>query len=547
MAQSAQCRGTTCPDDRQDSDVAFTNSADQPKSAGCDSHRHPYSLRMCRFRLVLTLHLWNSMLAGDFVYWISWLGALALIAVMVFVAWWALFSDRARGKDRRRCPKCWYDMAYSPGMTCAECGFVGWRESQFHKTRRRYSLAVLAILTSVTIVLVINYRVADRGIAALMPTRVLLWLLPIAGDNGASSKGIFGEIGTRAATGRLSPGEWQSLIGRCADGDFRAQPTTDKWVSKYGNLISLWRQTFVNDASLETLLMTIPPRVEATTRETWPENMPITANVVIRDWWPWGMECRIRATPRINNQAGETTTFFRTGDDRWQRSAYALDLPPLANDVSEIMVDFEIARRRMPGVASGGRIIRDTQQKPGEWEPCSKQSIVLKTRVRGTIEQLAAGISNPALDDSISQIFRSGAVKWPSGPSPVRFQINPQATWVPAFDKVAVGLSAELICDDQVARRLNLWWLGGAGFNTFTDRNYGFEIDYENRELLNGVNTADGRWKIRVRGNPQVALRAGTADKYWNGEVEVPLRLQVNPNAAPSRAWWTEEDGGDQQ
>jgi hypothetical protein len=487
------------------------------------------------------------MLAGDFVYWISWLGAFLLIAAMVFVAWWALFSDRARGKDRRRCPRCWYDMAYSPGMTCAECGFVGWREKQFHKTRRRYGVAALAILAAVTTASVINYRVADRGVAALMPTRALLWILPLAGDNGVSPKGVFGEIGNRAASGRLTESHWHTLVERCAVGDFRARPTSQKWVEKYGNLISQWRQSFVDDTELEALLMTIPPRVEATTRSTWPLQMPVNANVVVSDWWPWGMECRIRATPRIKDVAEKSTVFFRSGDDRFQRSAYSLELPAIDDSVSEIVIDFEVDRRRMPGVKPGGRVDRDTKEEPGEWEHVGKQRVTLKTRAQGTLELLARGVSDPAMEESIRQIFRMGMVKWPSGPSPVRFQINPQATWVAAFDKVAIGVSAELMFEDQVARRLNLWWLGGRGINSIVERNYGFEVDHENLELLKNVNVADGRWKIRVRGNPQVALRAGAADKYWMGEFEIPLRLQINPNSAPPRAWWTEESAVDQQ
>jgi len=51
--------------------------------------------------------------------------ALAAIALVLFS--WAIFWDRARG--RRRCPRCWYDMAAAVertgedgGFICPECG-----------------------------------------------------------------------------------------------------------------------------------------------------------------------------------------------------------------------------------------------------------------------------------------------------------------------------------------------------------------------------------------------------------------------------------------
>ena len=53
---------------------------------------------------------------GDWVFVLAALAVLVVFASLVYMAWWALFADRSR--NRRRCPRCWYDMAYTPGMTC---------------------------------------------------------------------------------------------------------------------------------------------------------------------------------------------------------------------------------------------------------------------------------------------------------------------------------------------------------------------------------------------------------------------------------------------
>ena len=56
----------------------------------------------------------------ELVYWLIWLGMITLFLGSIYIAWKAWFGDRSRG--RKRCPKCWYDMAYSSTLTCSECG-----------------------------------------------------------------------------------------------------------------------------------------------------------------------------------------------------------------------------------------------------------------------------------------------------------------------------------------------------------------------------------------------------------------------------------------
>jgi len=67
-------------------------------------------------------------LNAEWVRWVTAIGILALLGAMVFLAWWGLYWDRARG--RRRCPRCWYNLAYTPGMTCGECGYTGRSEKE---------------------------------------------------------------------------------------------------------------------------------------------------------------------------------------------------------------------------------------------------------------------------------------------------------------------------------------------------------------------------------------------------------------------------------
>ena len=94
---------------------------------------------------------------AEWVQWFMVIGGALIAGALVWLACWGLFQDRARG--RRRCPRCWYDMTYTEGMRCSECGHTVRREKDLHKTRRRKIAAVPAIM----LVTALGVYVIDRG------------------------------------------------------------------------------------------------------------------------------------------------------------------------------------------------------------------------------------------------------------------------------------------------------------------------------------------------------------------------------------------------
>lgn len=117
-------------------------------------------------------------------------GSLALAGVVV--AGWALLADRARG--RKRCPKCWYDMAGSPTLMCPECGKTAASDKKLYKTRRRWRVVIVA-----TVVMLIGSATALAPLGrngswpSAIPDVVILALAPF--DLGLSEIDI--EIGAR--------------------------------------------------------------------------------------------------------------------------------------------------------------------------------------------------------------------------------------------------------------------------------------------------------------------------------------------------------------
>ena len=248
-------------------------------------------------------------------------------------------------------------------MTCGECGYCAADERDLTRTRRRPLIALGAIFICVALVVGVNDQMNQKGILRHVPTGLLIWSLPMAG--GMDSP-VGRDLDRRATQRQLTQSQWERLVARCAGGDWLHAPPSAGWVSNYGNFITNWRGRFIGDAKLEASLLSIPPRVDARTRETWPLETPIVVAVRLDDWWPSGMECRVRAAPRlpsaspatITSSAGkpiafEPLTFFRGGDTRFRPSPYAMYLPPLPAGEHEIVIDFAVERRRVDTAASG--------------------------------------------------------------------------------------------------------------------------------------------------------------------------------------------------
>ncbi len=118
--------------------------------------------------------------------------AWGVAALGIALAVWAWRGDRSRG--RRRCPKCWYDMA-GVGLKCPECGHEAGAVKRLYRPRRRRGLAALglAILLG-SYGLWIVPRVRAGGWVAAIPTTVLIIGMPwwpmslIAEDSPSASE-----------------------------------------------------------------------------------------------------------------------------------------------------------------------------------------------------------------------------------------------------------------------------------------------------------------------------------------------------------------------
>lgn len=119
--------------------------------------------------------------------WLFTLGAAVLAAAGVALLLWALWGDwlrgvlayRRTGARRRRCPKCWYDMAGVQGLRCPECGREARRESRMHRSRRKRWAVLAACVLATFAWCASKVPIARRsGWPAAVPTTAMIVAIP---------------------------------------------------------------------------------------------------------------------------------------------------------------------------------------------------------------------------------------------------------------------------------------------------------------------------------------------------------------------------------
>lgn len=445
------------------------------------------------------------------------LGAAFLVA-MLWLATWALFADRPRG--RLRCPRCWYDLSHSFSFTCSECGHMVRSATELQGTHRRWGTALLAIAAITAAGVCVLDRANSGGWLSLAPTRVLLLAVPFQDNLSAP---LYRELDRRLRRGEITDGELSSFVDRWVAGDWWARPPEQAWREKYGQLILAWRDALPRDGELESRLLALPAHGQLETRENWPADIEPSIQLRVMDWWPRFTDSRVHVTPRLPDAA--TTTLHR---GRAFRAGTSVALPWPDVDRDELEFDVQVERRA--GL-----------DQP--WEPAGAQTISVRARRmdRDALQPILKVADDPACALIMQSAFNQGVVRWSSGRSPLRIRYDPRQTFANEFDDVAIGVVIDVIRDDgAIARTLRMWWLGGRLVGD-SGRNFGWELPIEHLELIRQVNGNDGRWFLRVRGDEALALRAGGGTRWWSGEVRLPLGVNDRPDDAPPPSWWAEQ------
>lgn len=445
-------------------------------------------------------------------------GALALLG-------WALMGDRARG--RRRCRRCWYDMAgVSPRQTgggslwtCPECGAAITSERAMLRTRRRKGAACVAALLLVgSWVVAEQPEVRRRGWMWLSPTGVLLEGLPLAGYDSAVGREISRRLGRMAWPGggmqtTVSDSQLATVFERCAAGNVLARPVVQRWQGSYGqllrrDLLQIWNQRAIPESptgdaaeqrsDAQNRMVAAVAKIRrlhgtpiVRSRAKWPRGMPLHVGVEVEQWWHPSSDfiTHLEWSSNGSSEKGESW-FVRSTDLR----------VPLEGHVR---LNFRVAW------VEGANAARDHLNS----HELSVNTFTIEYDTVNGIDDVLTPTESPTIDSLMSLTLaarRSLQMDWPSISA---FQGKQSSN-------LAFGLRVEYVLDGHVL---------GATHARFSKDIVGYtEGDIKTcedhtwqqlQELLQHPSLV-----VRVSIDPLWALSNLDATGYWKGE-NVPIRL----------------------
>ncbi|HWB21036.1 MAG TPA: hypothetical protein VG711_12095 [Phycisphaerales bacterium] len=496
------------------------------------------------------------MLSNIFIY-IVWLIVVLICAILFFLARSQFRGDLSKG--RRRCPKCWFDMSHATSLICSECGHTVLSEADLYRSRRYPIRASLSILSIVIIILLVNFQLSSRRWTSYLPTGVLLTALPLA---SSPTSEIYRELLTRISANRLSAEQYLTFINRTVTGDFTASPPSDAWIAKYGDVLNSGRIRLATDPTVIAALDSIPPRIDLFARSPWPADVEPVLSLRMRDWWSLGYECRVIIQPACDDPAlapFPPAAYIRRPNDLFA-PALPITLPKLPAGKHHLNINIKIERRRAPqpnpNSASSSLTsptdediptndptdppVAESLSDSNPWQLAATLNLPLDLDIQSPRQLALAPAASDDLTAAMRKVFQAGVTKWPTGPSPVRFFFDPTATFTADFADTAVGVRLELRHNDALARRLDLWWIAGT---QTTDRAFGWMASLEDIDLLSQLTPNDTAWSMTITGDPALALRAGSATKYWSGSFTLPVPVRSANAPAPPRAWTVDPSG----
>jgi len=419
--------------------------------------------------------------------WLFWSLSVLLVLAGLPLLLWAIWLDRPRG--RRRCPKCWYDMSYSTGLTCSECGRTPKHEKHLLRTRRHWRAAALALLLLLGAIPAGSApRIRKHGWMSVVPTTALIFLVTqedLADQSRFSLSGgplsppdiLTIELLARTEDNSLWNWQWNLLIDRILGIDWPLSDILTKHQSRwpvgqpFRAHIYLHRDNVIETrAILPRTQIRILPRFDHTAEGGpideihWPSNL--------LDGMDW-TSARNFGTPR---QASEELSF----------------------DIVIERVDESLESQTGPG---SGR---------PSWRALRKQTLSLPVRVAGSIDEFIRFDSNPELTEMLRQRAHVSVSS-----SAISIKLEGKTP-----DLKAIPAVVELFRNGQMVFAW-MGWLSGTSPWSAT-------IPSALATISRPFGTSDypkDDWFVRIVGAPERALLEPHGLHSWEGEFTIPLHI----------------------
>ncbi len=437
--------------------------------------------------------------------WLYSVVAALLLGGGAVVCAWALFADPPGRK--RRCPKCWHDMAGVPGRVCPECGHDARFEANLHRWHRRYRwLALGVLLVGAAWVAWVVPAVRRGGWIAAVPSPVLL-AVPEGGPR-ALSMAANGELLQRAAAGLLSAGQLQAMVDRLAPQLLRTRSVWPTGTPIRYEAATVWGSGRLGTVSLRAIggpdaTPPLPewPRPELTSEQVWTDHL---WTLPAKEAGKHELKCEVVvARPRVGKDGGPVSG---PPSEVWRGTVRRTIL--VAGSAGEVMTargganldEFvrERLRPRLVRLPASGTYVISTDRPRGEWVDGVTLALRIEVMREGRVVALARRVY-PA--SGREGLFNAPAV------------LEGDAR---AVAEAANPTSAGLAAPETGA--------GGGGQLSITyGPPYGSDV----------VKAEPGGWVVRVSGDAELALRDLGSGAYWDGAYEIALDALVNPPPPP--------------
>jgi len=472
-------------------------------------------------------------MTGMSVIWnvLGW-GLVGLAALALLLA---LLGDVVRRRFRRvrRCPKCWYDLSHTPGMTCSECGHTAKRERQLFKTRRRKRWVLAALL--VWLGSYFAFRVPamqQRGWVAAVPTTALVIIAPrlkpsCPGGFQAQREALAKEIGHRAAVDALGDWHWQLLIRGALREGHRPFARTYQFGEVFDNSCLL----LLSSSDAEGRLIRPEQRLRAnrlaglriTTRPQWPVGSTVMLRVDPAPCFGYStMALRLLLIdPPVEGaiyHAGPTAP-GEPSDTTWSPMAWKEPTVPL--NVRSVEGQRFVLR------LEGERPIdelwsRSTALSRLAWS----YDIPIRTRIAGTIDDILVPVQSKEFEESLI----SRGVFQPVGN---HLWIRRLEECLKLLDGATFAATIELLDGDAVIASARTWWaLTPILERELSLRDVQLDLTLE-RPIPDSLSNSKAL-QLRIRSDPELALRRFDCDRFWSGEITMPVEWVAPSYEAPN-------------
>ncbi|GEM_PF-4502140 len=488
---------------------------------------------------------------------IGWcLAALTIAALLYYV-----FGDpiRRRFRKTRRCPKCWYDLSHTPGMTCSECGYTARREKQLFKTRRRKRWIVVFLLLWLSSYFAFRApAISRRGAIAAIPTTALVFLwtnvriargqtLQLADSNGrrfAPSYLVEAPLAEElfARMTELSDLDWRLLVEvALRTADHRDLHTDEFDLATLQNAVLSQARHLghLDDPNLLRRTLTAGA-FQVATRRQWPQGENIRV-VTWTDLMLTSMDdlyiepMTVSAVPRTKGLLPISAQQLR---DSTRNVHYSGRSTPLSTRSilrqCQAWDDYTIALGRsqqstpvLEYTVSATRQLNPAEQKDAGTDVVSAQfTAQIKTRIAGSIEDILTPVIVPEFDAALAArltpCIHDGHID---------LLLDQVKDLFPPLDGATFAVHIELIQLGEVVAAGDAWWC----LEDHSDAKppVSFVIPASTYVDLQPlvpriINPQERGYTLRLTASPNVALRRFESNRYWSGCIDFTVQPEFD-------------------